>query len=83
MKSAITGQFVPTNVAQAVVTHPQPHGIPNMAAFLTSSYTFGFVYDGSSLVGQNNPLFKNFTLPEATNAWITQASVDGFDFHLQ
>jgi len=81
--AAITGQFVPTNVAQAVVTHPQSHGIPNMAAFLTSSYTFGFVYDGSSLVGQNNPLFKNFTLPEATNAWITQASVDGFDFHLQ
>ena len=28
-------------------------------------------------------MFKNFTLPEATNAWITQASVDGFDFHLQ
>jgi hypothetical protein len=81
--AAITGQFVPTNVAQAVVTHPQPHGIPNMAAFLTSSYTFGFVYDGSSLVGKNNPLFKNFTLPETSGSWITQASVDGFDFHLQ
>lgn len=79
--AAITGQFVPTNIAQAVVTHPQPNGIPNMAAFLGASYTFGLQYDGSSLVGKNNPLFVNYPLPN-TN-YQTQASVDGYNFHLQ
>lgn len=79
----ICNQFVPTGVVQQVVTHPQATDIPNMAAFLTSSYTFGAIYDGSSLVGKNNPMFVNFPLPEAANAWITQASVDGYNFHLQ
>jgi len=81
--AAITGQFVPTNVAQPVVTHPQATDIPNMAAFLGSTYTFGFVYDGSSLVGKNNPMFANFPLPAASGSWVTQCSVDGFNFHLQ
>jgi hypothetical protein len=80
---AICNQFVPTGVVQQVVTHPQATDIPNMAAFLGASYTFGAIYDGSSLVGKNNPMFVNFPLPEANNFWITQASVDGFDFHLQ
>lgn len=81
--AAMAGQFVPTNVAQPVVTHPQATDIPNMAAFLGKSYTFGFVYDGSSLVGQNNPMFVNYSLPAAANAWITQCSVDSYNFHLQ
>jgi len=81
--AAITGQFVPTNVAQPVVTHPQVTDIPNMASFLGASYTFGLVYDGSPLVGKNNPMFSNFPLPEANGAWITQCSVDGYNFHLQ
>ena len=81
--AAITGQFVPTNIAQPVVTHPQAHGIPNMATFLTSSYTFGFVYDGTSLVGKNNPMFVNYSLPAAANFWLTQCSVDNYNFHLQ
>jgi hypothetical protein len=80
--AAITGQFVPTNVAQPVVTHPQATDIPNMAAFLGASYTFGFVYDGSTLVSKNNPNFVNFPLPEASGAWITQCSVDSYNFHL-
>lgn len=74
-------QFVPTNIAQAVVTHPQSTGIPDMATFLGASYTFGQQYDGSSLVGKNPPLFVNFPLP-ASN-FQTQASVDSYDFHLQ
>ena len=79
----MANQFVPTSVAQAVVTHPQATDIPNMASFLGSTYTFGFVYDGSSLVGKNNPLFVNYPLPAATNLWLTQASVDSYNFHLQ
>jgi hypothetical protein len=78
----IADQFVPTNVAQPVVTHPQATDIPNMAAFLGSSYTFGFVYDGSSLVGKNNPMFVNFPLPAVAGSWVTQCSVDGYNFHL-
>ncbi|MEI7525085.1 MAG: hypothetical protein WCJ95_12185 [Mariniphaga sp.] len=79
--AAQANQIVPTNIAQAVVTHPQPTDIPNMFAFLGPTYTFGFAYDGSSLVGQNNPKFVNYTLPNMNFA--SQASVDGFDFHLQ
>ncbi len=79
----MANQFVPTSVAQAVVTHPQSTDIPNMAAFLGATYTFGFVYDGSSLVGKNNPLFQNYPLPAPTNFWITQASVDSYNFRLQ
>jgi hypothetical protein len=81
--AAMAGQIVPTSVAQPVVTHPQATDIPNMAAFLGASYTFGFVYNGSSLVGKNNPMFVNYPLPAANNFWITQASVDSYNFHLQ
>jgi hypothetical protein len=81
--TAMGGQIVPTSVAQAVVTHPQATDIPNMAAFLGASYTFGLVYDGSSFVGKNNPMFVNYPLPAANNFWLTQASVDSYNFHLQ
>jgi hypothetical protein len=81
--AAMAGQIVPTSVAQAVVTHPQATDIPNMAALLGPSYTFGLVYDGSSLVGKNNPMFVNYPLPAANNFWLTQASVDTYNFHLQ
>ncbi len=78
---AQANQIVPTNIAQAVVTHPKATDIPNMAQLLGSTYTFGKAYDGSSLVGKNNPQFVNYTLPNLNFA--SQASVDGFDFHLQ
>jgi hypothetical protein len=81
--AAIAGQFVPTNVAQPVVTHPQSTDIPDMAAFLGAGYTFGLVYDGTSLVGKNNPMFVNYPLPAANNFWITQCSVDNYNFRLQ
>jgi hypothetical protein len=80
---AMTDQFVPTNIAQPVVTHPQANGIPNMAAFVGASYTFGFAYDGTSLVGQNNPKFVNYPLPAPAGFWLTQASVDSYNFRLQ
>jgi len=81
--AAIANQIVPTSVAQPVVTHPEATDIPNMAAFLGASYTFGKVYDGSSFVGKNNPMFVNYSLPAAADFWVTQASVDNFNFHLQ
>lgn len=79
---AQANQIVPTNIAQAVVTHPQSTDIPNMVTVTGgAAYTFGLQYDGSSLVGKNNPMFKNYPLPNPNFA--NQASVDGFDFHLQ
>jgi hypothetical protein len=76
-------QFVPTSIAQPVVTHPQTTGVPNMASFLGASYVFGATYDGTSLVGKNNPMFVNYPLPVAANFWITQCSIDSYNFHLQ
>ncbi|MEO8884926.1 MAG: hypothetical protein ABI367_02615 [Mucilaginibacter sp.] len=80
---AMANQIVPTSVAQPVVTHPQATDIPNMAALLGTNYTFGAVYDGTTLVGKNNPMFVNYSLPAAANFWTTQASVDSYNFHLQ
>jgi hypothetical protein len=79
--AAIANQFVPTSIAQAVVTHPQATDIPNLKAFLGASYIFGFKYDGTTLVGQNNPMFVNYPLPNLN--FVNQASVDAFNFHLQ
>lgn len=76
----LPNQFVPTNVAQVVITHPQSTDIPDMKAFLGGSYSYGAQYDGSSLSGKNDPKFKNYPLPN-TN-YKTQASIDGYDFHL-
>ncbi|TSJ40510.1 hypothetical protein FO440_12200 [Mucilaginibacter corticis] len=81
--ATIAGQFVPDNRAQAVVTHPQSTDIPNMAAFLGAGYQFGQTYDGSALVGKNNPMFSNFPLPAVDGSWVTQCSVDGYNFRLQ
>jgi hypothetical protein len=81
--AAMADQIVPTSVAQPVVTHPEATDIPNMAAFLGAGYTFGQVYDGSKFVGQNNPMFVNYPLPAAADFWVTQASVDGYNFRLQ
>jgi hypothetical protein len=79
---AQANQIVPTNIAQAVVTHPKATDIPNMVSVTGgAAYTFGLTYDGTSLVGKNNPMFVNYTLPNLNFA--KQASVDGFDFHLQ
>ena len=77
----LANQFVPTNVTQSVITHPQSTDIPDMKTFLGTGYTYGAIYDGSSLVGKNNPMFKNYPLPNVN--FRTQASIDGYDFHLQ
>jgi len=81
--AAMVNQFVPTSVAQPVVTHPQSTDIPNMKALLGPTYTFGFIYDlSATLVGANNPKFVNFPLPQTQTQWIQQSSIDSFDFHL-
>jgi len=64
---------------------PQPTDIPNLVSLVPAGYYPGAPFGDpavDALVGQNNPKFKNFPLPEsATPSSISY--VTGFDFHLQ
>lgn len=66
-------------------TRPQASDIPNILSIIPAGYYPGASYSNAAvnaLAGQNNPMFKNFPLPEsATPSSITYAT--GFDFHLQ
>jgi len=81
----LTSQFYPTNF----LTVPQPSDIPAPSVFLPANYTFGAVYDGSSLVGKNDPQFVNYplpvsytgTTPDAKLATMSFAGI--YDFHLK
>jgi hypothetical protein len=59
---SIANQIYPT----PFLTKPQSTDIPNPATFLPATYKLGDVYDGSSVVGKNNPNFVNFPLPQKT-----------------
>ena len=58
---SIANQIYP----QPFLTKPQSTDIP-APTFLPANYALGGVYDGSSVVGKNNPLFVNFPLPQTT-----------------
>lgn len=77
---SLPNQFVPTSVAQPVITRPQSTDIPDMKTFLGTSYVYGTSYNGASLAGKNDPKFVNYPLPN--HNYTTQASIDGYDFHL-
>jgi hypothetical protein len=60
--AAIVNEFYPTTHA----TEPKTSDIPNPTSFYPGfplTHTLGQVYDAPSLIGQNNPNFKGFTLP--------------------
>jgi len=66
-------------------TRPQSTDIPNMVALMPSGYYPGAPYASpavNALAGQNNPMFKNFPLPESSTP-SSIAYATGFDFHLQ
>jgi hypothetical protein len=81
---AITDQVYPVDC----LTKPMSTDIPN-PSFLPGGYALGAAYDGSALIGANNPKFVNFTLPvnygsSTVNFMLgTIAFAAGFDFHLQ
>ena len=80
----LTNQFYP----QSFLTKPEAGNIPAPSSFLPTGYTLGAIYDGSSLIGKNNPQFVNYPLPInlSGGAYITLdrlAYVAGFNFHLQ
>ncbi len=80
----ITSQFYP----QDCLYKPQPTDIPSPSTFLPTSYKLGDVYNGTSLVGKNDPLFVNYPLPNNYSAESVQvvlakrAFLGDYDFHL-
>lgn len=76
---SIANQIYPVGFA----TKPQPHDIPNPSTFLPAGYKPGQPYDGSKVVGQNNPQFVNFPLPQTTKRLGDIATVGQFNFRLQ
>lgn len=78
--TSIVNEFYPTTHA----TEPHDSDIPNPATFYPGypgSYTLGQVYSAPFLVGQNNPMFKNFSLP-VTGTISLYNFVGNYDFHL-
>ena len=78
----LTNQFYP----QSFLT--KPTDIPAPSSFLPAGYTLGAVYDGSSLIGKNNPQFANYPLPLNLSAGTYStldrlAYIGSYDFHLQ
>lgn len=76
---SLANQIYPVGFA----TKPQPHDIPKPGDFLPANYKPGQVYDGSAVVGKNNPLFVNFPLPQTTKRIGDIATVNTFNFRLQ
>jgi hypothetical protein len=76
---SVTNQFYPVSY----ITKPQRTDIPNPTFFLPASYKLGDPYDGSSLVGQNNPMFINGPVPLPTGARLRDISfVGGYNLTL-
>ena len=76
---SLANQIYPVGFA----TKPQPHDIPDPKTFLPAGYKPGQVYDGSAVVGKNNPLFVNFPLPQTTKRLGDIATVGTYNFRLQ
>lgn len=80
--SATGAGGVPTSGLWA---RPQSSDIPNIISLLPQGYYPGAPYNSTAinaLAGQNNPMFKNFPLPEAATPQ-SIAYATGYDFHLQ
>ena len=74
--ATVTGEFY----SVGDVTHPQTTDLPLPSSYLPVGYVLGASYDGSAVVGKNNPNFKSFTLPNTNYQNVDNAT--GFDFHL-
>jgi hypothetical protein len=65
-------------------TKPQATDTPAPSSFLPATYKSGQAYDGTAVVGKNNPLFVNFPLPYVASKKVADASfVGSFNFRLQ
>jgi len=75
----ICNQFYPTGH----ITPPQTTDIPNPSSFLPAGYQPGDVYDGSSLVLQNDPQFVNYPVGNTFNNILVLSYAGSFDFRLK
>jgi hypothetical protein len=75
----IANEIYPTGFAQK----PSAFDIPTPSSFLPADYKPGKVYDGSAVVGKNNPLFVNFPLPAQVTRLGDISTVGVFNFRLQ
>jgi len=78
----ICNQFYPVGH----ITPVEPTDIPNPSTFLPAGYVVGDAYDGSSLVGKNDPQFVNYPLGSSTwnsNTVKLLSYVGSFDFRLK
>ena len=76
---SIANQIYPVGFA----TKPQPHDIPTPSSYLPANYKVGQAYDGSAVVGKNDPMFVNFPLPQTTKRLGDIATVNTFNFRLK
>ncbi|PRY44255.1 hypothetical protein CLV58_103224 [Spirosoma oryzae] len=76
---AIANQIYPVGFA----TKPQTSDVPTPSSFLPTGYKPGQAYDGSAVVGKNNPMFVNFPLPQTTRRLSDVSVVNTFNFRLQ
>lgn len=75
----IANEIYPTGFA----TKPQSTDIPTPSSYLPANYKVGQTYDGSAIVGKNNPLFVNFTLPQTSKKLGDVSFVGSYNFRLQ
>jgi hypothetical protein len=74
----VANEIYPTGFS----THPKTTDIPSPKVFLPTGYKAGDGYDGTSVLGVNNPTFAGFTLPRTTAHLGDVCFVGGADFHL-
>ncbi len=77
---SVVNQFYPVGY----ITVPKATDIPS-PSFLPSNYylNLGEVYDGSSLVQKNPPLFINFPLPTSGQPLAAYSAIGNYNFRLQ
>ncbi|QKG51947.1 hypothetical protein [Hymenobacter sp. BRD67] len=66
----------------AFLTKPQTTDIPLPSSFLPTGYKLGMVYNGSAVLGKNNPQFVGFPLPAPVKRLADVNTVGTYNFHL-
>ncbi len=74
--ASVTGEFY----SVGDVTHPQTTDLPLPSSYLPQNYVLGASYDGTVVIGANNPEFTGFALPNTNFRNVNNAA--GFNFHL-
>ncbi len=79
---SVANQFYPTGY----ITQPQTTDIPLITTseqYLPANYALGSIYNGSSVVQKNNPMFLNFPLPTSGHPLAQYNAIGTYNFHLQ